>query len=201
MSSLCILKLHQSPHHHHHHHHHPPVSNILRFHLGVYLQVLALINLMLYRSTCTRKWSARPVGVGAIEQLYKDRDGCVISTWLPPERKSLNNVRERGLVFGLCWGCFIYMCKRRHLENCKPPTPHQAAPGWAPESQQSGPGQSRSVREGATWFVNKKEAEVKVLQRFFLHQGLKPSIWGGLFSVRTEQEQDHRSQRRDEIRD
>ena len=34
---------------------------------------------------------------------------------------------------------FIYIWKRHHLEQCKPPTPCPVALGYAPDSQQSDP--------------------------------------------------------------
>lgn len=67
-------------------------------------------------------------------------------------------MREGGrFVFVKYRGSFIYICKRHHLEYCKPPTPRRATLGCAPDSQQSGPGLDPIVNRGeATWFVYKE---------------------------------------------
>ena len=65
-----------------------------------------------------------------------------ISTWLPEREvaKQDEGGREGRVILVKYRGNFIYICKRHHLEYCKPPTPRRATLGCAPESQQSGPG-------------------------------------------------------------
>lgn len=68
------------------------------------------------------------------------RDSCVRSAPGCLRRKSANNVRWGLGLLVKYRGKFIYICKRHHLDHCKPPTPRQATLGRAPDSQQSGPG-------------------------------------------------------------
>ncbi len=100
------------------------------------------------------------------------RDSCVQSAPGCLKRKSPNNVGERGEGFSLVKyrGSFIYICKRHHLEYCKPATPRWATLGCSPDSQQSGPGWISSFRGKRHGLYTEWEAEVKVLPQFLLRQ-------------------------------
>lgn len=64
-----------------------------------------------------------------------------LSTWLPHKEVTTQCEGEGGCIFVMCRVNFIYTCKRHHLEYCKPPTPHWAAVGCAPDSpNKPGPG-------------------------------------------------------------
>lgn len=74
-----------------------------------------------------------------------------------------------GFLFVKYRGNFIYICKRHHLEYCKPPTPRRATLGCAPDSPQSGPGVGSHRLEGKRHgLYTKREAEVEGLQQFLL---------------------------------